>query len=238
MKNITKKQYIIAIAVLVLFLEYFVIRGYINIPSTYSLFGLNLRFYGLTMTLAILFVAWMFENDKKNYKSLVDVKIEDLLLYAIIPGFIGARIYHVLADWHLYAANPMNAFNIFGGGLGILGAIVGGVIGIYFYVRRFNKKLVEILNLIVLYMPIAQFIGRIGNMVNQEIIGKETSLPWGWVIKGMDGTYHPLFYYEQIALILLFILLNAERIRNYKYLFVLYVILYFIIWRIIFTLRI
>lgn len=124
----------------------------------------------------------------------------------LVGGLIGARAWHVVTDWPLYQTQPLNALAFWQGGLSVLGAMLGGAIGLWAYSRlaRSPIKLAMLLDLSVFGLPAAQAIGRWGNFVNQELYGLPSSLPWAITIDpqfrlpGFEGqsTYHPLFAYE------------------------------------------
>jgi phosphatidylglycerol:prolipoprotein diacylglycerol transferase len=105
-----------------------------------------------------------------------------------------------------YLENPIRIFEIWNGGLGIYGALLGGVIGAWFYLRRHDQSLLVWLDIIAPAVAIGQGIGRWANFVNQELYGAPTTLPWALYIepaKRLPGytqfeTFHPLFLYESL----------------------------------------
>lgn len=136
----------------------------------------------------------------------IDEKIMDeALWWALIPGIVGARAYHVLYLWSFYRLEPLRIFKIWQGGVGIWGAIAGGLVGLALYWRLKVKSEVVFLKLLdasVVGVPLAQAIGRWGNFSNDELWGRVTQLPWGMVREGVR--VHPLFLYESILNLLLF----------------------------------
>jgi phosphatidylglycerol:prolipoprotein diacylglycerol transferase len=136
-------------------------------------------------------------------------------LWLIIGGVVGARIYYVVEHWSYFAQNPVMTVQIYRGGLGIYGAILGGALfsGIYFAFKK--RRSLEFLDLAAVVVPLGQAIGRWGNFVNKELFGPPTSLPWGMfvplenrpTIYRYNDTFHPLFLYESLLDILLFFVL-------------------------------
>jgi len=124
------------------------------------------------------------------------------------------NIWHVITDWYLYQNDPVAALYIWNGGLGIYGGIIGGLLGAYIYCRKQKLPFLQILDLLVVFIPLAQIIGRLGNLVNQEIFGPKTSLPWGFYVERLGNYFHPAFLYEQLGNLILFIILY----NTYKYL--------------------
>lgn len=149
--------------------------------------------------------------------------ITDLLFWAIPGGVIGARLYHVLTNPELYFAegrDPLRAFYVWNGGLGIWGAIAGGALAVYVATRRQGISFLDLADALAPCLPLAQAIGRLGNWFNQELFGRPTDLPWGLEISPSNrpeefkdsSTFHPTFLYEASwNLGLVMFLLWAER---------------------------
>ena len=170
------------------------------------------NFYGLTISTAVIISILVS-------RSLINKKNEDTLwgvsLWALILGIIGARIYHVIDYMEYYSRFPIEIFKIWEGGMGIWGAIAGGILGTTLYLKRENEKLLPWLDIISIVMPLGQAIGRWGNFFNKEIFGLPTKLPWGLYIPYENRPekyfsyqrFHPLFFYESVLNILLFFVL-------------------------------
>jgi phosphatidylglycerol:prolipoprotein diacylglycerol transferase len=174
---------------------------------------LYIRFYALLAITGVLVAAWLTARRAMAH-GLDATHVWDGMFWALVPGLIGARIYHVLTPspsmWidgqNPYVVNPLRAFAIWEGGLGIYGAIVGGALGIYFYTRRHDQPLLKWIDMVVPGLAIAQAIGRVGNWVNQELYGAPSTLPWAIYIAPPNrlpgyeaySTFHPLFLYEAL----------------------------------------
>lgn len=170
-----------------------------------------INLYGIIISfsiLAALTVSLSVSNPKQ--KNI----IWDLVLWAVIPGIIGARIYHVIHLNNYYSNNPIDIIKIWNGGLGIYGGILGGLLGLVFYLKKNNLNILEYLDIISIGMPLAQAIGRWGNLFNKEIYGRLTTLPWGIIINGKK--HHPLFLYESILNFILFFILYFNYKRKKK----------------------
>lgn len=144
----------------------------------------------------------------------------DALVWALVLGVIGARLYHVFTpsksllaagiDTHYYLTHPLDLIASWQGGLGIPGAIIGGVVGLWIFAYRNGFSLRLLLDATAPGLAIGQAIGRWGNFVNQEIYGPPTNLPWGIYIRPenrMPGFqqfeyFQPLFLYESILNVL------------------------------------
>jgi phosphatidylglycerol:prolipoprotein diacylglycerol transferase len=161
--------------------------------------GLTLHIYGLLIGVAI-YVAWEVSKRMAVRKKIPVKVIDDMAWLLIVFGIIGARIYHVIDYWNrYYKFEPSKIFFLWEGGLGIWGAVIGGLVGLlvyqyYFRLLSKNKRvnIFDLLDCVSVGMPIAQAIGRLGNWVNGELYGKNGE---------------PLFAYEALLNIGLFFLL-------------------------------
>jgi len=178
---------------------------------------LTFRYYGMIIMTGALgaayLVRWLYSKmtDEEN-----DGWIWDALLWAMVPGVIGARLYHVLThpksslavgvDTAYYFSHPIEIFSIWQGGLGMPGALIGGMIGLYLYARKTSQSILPIMDAAAPGVALAQAVGRWGNFINQELYGPPTDLPWKIFIRPenrMAGFeqydyFHPLFLYESI----------------------------------------
>jgi prolipoprotein diacylglyceryl transferase len=126
------------------------------------------------------------------------------LLYGVIPGVIGARLYHVLDQHVYYLANPTEIIAIWHGGLGIIGGLAGGVFGLWWFARQRRIRLLTVLDIWAPGVLLAQAVGRIGNWANQEAFGPPSQAPWAIPIDPIkrptdalgSPTFHPTFLYE------------------------------------------
>ncbi|HPC05474.1 MAG TPA: prolipoprotein diacylglyceryl transferase [Anaerolineaceae bacterium] len=140
--------------------------------------------------------------------------IWDMLPWLLIGGIVGARLWHIFTPpasmveqgitTMYYLTHPLDAINIRSGGLGIPGAVMGGVFALWLYCRKKKLKMMVWMDLIAPGLALAQAIGRWGNFLNQELYGAPSSLPWAITIDAAHrvpgyeaySTYHPLFLYE------------------------------------------
>ena len=171
--------------------------------------------------------------------------LENLVFYLIIFGFLGARAYHVLADFPYYLKNPLDIFKVWQGGLGIYGVVVVGAIVLYLFSQKHKLKFLCLADLIAPSLIMGQAIGRWGNYFNQEIFGRPTNLPWGIPIQIANRPieflsaqyFHPCFLYESVWNFLIFLFLIflirsvavrsvAIRLQQTGTIFAFYLILY------------
>ena len=148
-----------------------------------------------------------------------------MAFYAILFGFIGARIYYVLFNLDYYLSYPIEILKVWNGGLAIHGGIIGAILAIYVYCKKNDWLLLHMLDICAPALIIGQIIGRWGNFFNGEAHGgivtrsflESLHLP-EFIINGMyiDGNYyHPTFLYELLLNLICFIILMILR-RNKK----------------------
>jgi prolipoprotein diacylglyceryl transferase len=108
--------------------------------------------------------------------------VTDVAVWAVPFGLVGGRLYHVATDWQTYfgpGGNPVDAFKIWQGGLGIWGAVLLGAVGAWIGCRHRGVPLPFFADAVAPGIVTAQAIGRLGNWFNQELYGGPTTLPWG-----------------------------------------------------------
>ena len=104
------------------------------------------------------------------------------IIVVAICAIIGARLYHVIDDWHLYADDPVRAVLPPYAGLGLYGGIIGATVGIWIFLRGRDIPFWRALDIVVPGTLLAQGIARWGNFFNQELYGPPTDLPWAIAI--------------------------------------------------------
>lgn len=169
--------------------------------------GLKIYWYGLLITLAVFICLGLVLKlaKKRNFNP---TQIFDLYFYLIFFGLIGARVWHVLFyNFDYFRIFPLEIFKVWQGGLAIQGAIVAGLIVIYFYAKKHVWNFWQTADLLALVLPLGQAIGRVGNYFNQELYGLPCQKTWCIPIADFPGQYfHPVFLYESIFCFLLFVL--------------------------------
>jgi phosphatidylglycerol:prolipoprotein diacylglycerol transferase len=215
--------------------------------------AVQIRYYGIIIVIAMLAAAWVAARLARRDGQDPD-HVWGALTWAIIPGIIGARLWFVFfppaslvqgcfdtdpatvcqdTAWMLqnFFNTQNGAIAIWSGGLGIWGAVLGGMLGMYLYMRRHKLSMAYWLDIAGVVLPLAQGIGRFANYVNQELYGTVTTLPWGITIDSRHRVapwtstvdypvattlFHPLFLYEALwSFIAFFVLLQIwQRYRN------------------------
>lgn len=138
-----------------------------------------IRWYGILFVLGLLvsqyILFYIFEKDGKTRKH-----VEDLTIYVVVGTIIGARLGHVLFYApDQYLSNPVEILQIWKGGLASHGGAIGILTAIYLYSKKFKLNYLWILDRLVIVVCFAGACIRLGNLMNSEILGTVTTMPWG-----------------------------------------------------------
>jgi phosphatidylglycerol:prolipoprotein diacylglycerol transferase len=193
------------------------------------LWFLYIRWYGIILMAGAVAAAFLAEHEARR-KGLKSEFVWDALIWVLIGGIIGARLWHVFTPppsmvalgytTMYYLTHPLALINTRAGGLGIPGAVIGGGLALFFYARRRKTSFLLWADIAVPGVALAQAIGRWGNFFNQELYGKPSSLPWAIYINPENrvpgyiqySTFQPLFLYEAIwNLMIMGLLLWMDR---------------------------
>jgi len=217
-------------------------------PQGFQLGSVFIRFYGIIIMLGALAGGWLAAREARRRGHDSEI-VWDLLIWLIIGGVVGARLWHVftpspsaIAEGRttlFYLTHPFDLINIRNGGLGIPGAVIGGVVTLFFFTRRHGMNFAEWTDIAAPSLALGQAIGRWGNFVNQELYGAPTDLPWKIYIDPLHRLagfetqeyYHPLFLYESLwnlanmALLIWLTRRFSDRIKHGD-IFLVYLIIY------------
>jgi phosphatidylglycerol---prolipoprotein diacylglyceryl transferase len=179
---------------------------------TVELFGMEFapRWYGLLFALGFLVGQQiLFYIFRKEGKPESDV--ETLTVYMVVSTIIGARLGHVLFyEPAEYLRNPIDILKIWEGGLASHGATIGILFALYLYARKKkDQTYLWVVDRIVITVAFAGMLIRLGNLMNSEIYGYQTDLPWGFIfaLRGETVPKHPTQIYEALFCLVLFIAL-------------------------------
>ncbi len=175
-------------------------------PLIFSVGPINVRWYGVlfAMSFAVGYVIMLRFFRKEN---LPEALLDKLSMYMLIATVVGARLGHVLFyEPASYLAHPLDILKIWQGGLASHGAAIGILAALYFFARSSKRTYFWTLDRIVIVVALSGFFIRIGNLMNSEIYGKLTDLPWGFVFIRAGETLprHPTQIYEALSYLALF----------------------------------
>lgn len=204
------------------------------IPYSRMFFGI-VPWYSLLIVTGILLAILLGEKEAARVGLPRDTVI-DMALTAVPCGVIGARLYYVAMSWEYYAQNPISILYIWEGGIAIYGAVIGGALGVWLCARRKKLPFLQLCDVVVPGLLLAQAIGRWGNYFNMEAYGPVIAdgrfqfFPVGVLIPE-DGTYvwhMATFFYESLWNALGFVALWRLRksTRRHGDLFAWYLLIY------------
>ncbi|HBE40212.1 MAG TPA: prolipoprotein diacylglyceryl transferase [Bacteroidales bacterium] len=185
-------------------------------PEIFRIGSFAIRWYGLLFASGFLFGYIIMHRIFKN-ESLKDASLDRLTIYMAIGVIAGARLGHCLFyEPGYYLSHPGEILKIWHGGLASHGAAVGILLAIWFFVRKEKKDYTWAIDRIAIVVALAGFFIRMGNLMNSEIYGVETTLPWGFVFlrNGETVPKHPTQIYEALSYLLIFILLYRIYWKN------------------------
>ncbi len=191
----------------------------ITAPSSFTLFGLTIHWYGVIIAFGFL-LAYFYVNHRGKDFGLNESHVLDAILWGVPAGVIGARIYYVIFNFSIYKNDFLGMFKTWEGGLAIYGGVLGAVLAVYLYSRSKKLPLGAFLDIGALGLLIGQAIGRWGNFVNREVFGFETEAFCRMGLTDSAGNtiyVHPTFLYESLWNILGFVLLHifSKKCRRY-----------------------
>lgn len=194
------------------------------------------RLYALCVFLSLFVGIFYFWRLKRRNHQLEKLDLWNLALWIIVPGLIGARLLHVIEYLPVYLMDITLVVGFWIGGLNVIGGMIGGVLGAYLYTKRNKLDWNFLLRQLILIWPMLHIIGRAGNYFDRTLYGIPSDLPWSMFVDpefryvGLTHFeyYHPLFLYEQILNLGIFLLLGilAKRGKSTATLFKLYVLIY------------
>jgi phosphatidylglycerol:prolipoprotein diacylglycerol transferase len=184
----------------------------INIdPVVFSLGPFSVRWYGIMYVVAIL-VGLAVAYPYARYRGITYEQFEKVVLWAVPAGLVGARLYYdIQQPWEIYLTDPIRLISVWEGGMAFYGAIFAVVLTIIILCWRMKVPVWGFLDVAVIFATVGQFFGRIGNIINGDVLGYPTTLPWGFVYAHPNSfapshtvAYQPAAVYEIIINIIMF----------------------------------
>ncbi|MEZ7507335.1 prolipoprotein diacylglyceryl transferase [Flavobacterium sp. Arc2] len=195
-----------------------------------NIYGFPLKYYGLIFACGLLLCTYILKGIFRR-ENLKDSAHEALFIYGIVGIFVGARLGHCLFyDFEYYSKNlleiilpikkTLNGEYKFIGfaGLASHGGTIGLIISLYLFSKKYEMKYLKTLDLIAIVAPLGATFIRLANLMNSEMIGNPTSMPWAFIFKRVDNIpRHPAQLYEAISYFLIFItIFTIYKTKNIK----------------------
>ncbi len=176
-------------------------------PEIFSIGPVHVRWYGLLFAVGFLFG---YSHGEKMFKhENIDLKwLESLFIYLIVATVIGARLGHVLFyGWDYYSQHPIEILYVWQGGLASHGGVLGIIIAMFIWSKYVSKRsILWVLDRVVVPSIFVGALIRLGNLMNSEIYGMPTTLPWGFIFERNHETVakHPTQIYEALSYLVTF----------------------------------
>ncbi len=188
-------------------------------PEIFSIGPLSIRWYGLFWALSF-YIGYEIISRMYKRDGVARQEVDKLFIYMAIGSIVGARLGHCFFyDFNYYISNPFEILMIWQGGLASHGGAIGIVLALYYFRKKVSSKsYLWVLDRVVIPVSLAAFFIRMGNLMNSEIYGHETSLPWGFIflLRGEEVAKHPTQIYEGLGYIILFASLLILYIKKGK----------------------
>ena len=178
-------------------------------PDIFTIPGIDwpVRWYGLSWAMAFI-GCHFFMNRIYKAEGRTETQLDVLTLYIVLATVLGARIGHCLFyGWEYYSQHPLEILKVWEGGLASHGGGIGILIGMWLYCRKTKESWLWLFDRLIVVVPFASFMIRFGNLMNSEIIGEPTNVPWAFVFHQVDELpRHPTQLYEAVFYFFLFVL--------------------------------
>jgi phosphatidylglycerol:prolipoprotein diacylglycerol transferase len=179
----------------------------------------EIRSYGVIVGLSFLIALWMSTREAER-KGLDPKLVQDFALYALVGGIIGARLYFVLFSAPGYfLEHPWEIFAVWSGGIGIIGALLGGLPVAVWFCQRRKISLLRFGDTLVPGMALGQTVGQFACLLNGDSYGRPTDVPWAITytdprsLAPLNIPLHPIEIYEMAAYFFVFLLVWKIRKR-------------------------
>jgi phosphatidylglycerol---prolipoprotein diacylglyceryl transferase len=203
-------------------------------PEIFRIGSVAIRWYGLLFALGFI-LGYIIMGKIFKAENIPPKVLDTLTTYMVVGTVVGARLGHCLFyEPAYYLSNPLLILKVWEGGLASHGAAIGILVALYLLSRKVKKPYLWILDRVVIVIALAGLCIRMGNLMNSEIYGIETNLPWGFIFARENETVakHPTQIYEGLSYLVIFFILYFIYRKNTKnlktgYIFGLFLILLF-----------
>ena len=200
----------------------------LDFPNYFTVFGLDIYWYGVLITVGFLAgILYMCARSKEF--GIKDDHVVDLLLFVIPCAIVGARLFYCIFEFKSYNDGTVlgtlgNMLRIRDGGLAIFGGVIAGILVIYFFCKKKKIPFGAMLDLSAFGLLIGQCIGRWGNFCNREAYGTSRHVNEFLLRMGLtspttgDAIYvHPCFLYESVWNLIGFLFLHFYSKKHRKF---------------------
>jgi len=186
-------------------------------PVLIQLGSFEIRSYGIIVALSFFLGLWLSTREARR-KGLDPRLVQDFALYALLGGIVGARIYFILfSNPGYYLKNPWEILAVWHGGIGIIGALLGGFLTAVWFCRRKKLSFWRFADTLAPGIPLRQTVGQLACLFNGDSYGRPTNLPWAITYTDprsfapLNVPLHPIEIYEMVSYFLAFLLVWQTR---------------------------
>jgi phosphatidylglycerol:prolipoprotein diacylglycerol transferase len=220
----------------------------IDVDPVVHIGGLAIHWYGVMYAVAF-WVAWRYAvSPHLTARGVPQATVDKLVTWSIVVGLLGARLYYDVQSRGAIH-NPIDVIAVWNGGMAFFGAILADFPLFLYLAWRYRLNYWLLADASALFAVVGQPIGRIGNIINGDILGSPSTLPWATAYTNPNAVlqsccqlgvpYQPAAAYEMIGTILIGVILLSLRRRGVRvgWLAIPYVALYAVSQLIIFVYR-
>ena len=190
-------------------------------PPGFPLGPLHIRFYGIAYAISFI-VGTAVATRHLARKGVPRSTSSDIAFWTIVFGLLGARLYYdVQSGWWFYLTHPQHIFAVWEGGMAFFGAIFASLVVLIVMAHRYRINFWDLLDAGVLFAAVGQPIGRLGNVMNGEILGPPSNLPWAIrytnpasMAPHLGVAYQPANLYEALGTLAILVVLLLLRRRG------------------------
>ena len=170
-------------------------------PVVFHIAGpLAIRWYGLMYLIGFVAAWWLGRvRAKQPHSALTPHQVDDMVFYGMIGVIVGGRIGSTLF-YHFpeFIGNPLIVFRIWDGGMSFHGGFLGVLLVMWWYAKKQQLAFFTLMDFVAPLVPLGLGAGRMGNFINQELVGRPTDLPWGMIfpVTGDGIPRHPSQLYQ------------------------------------------
>lgn len=179
-------------------------------PTIFEIGSLQIRYYGLLFAGGFLISYYLVQRYYKDAGAQIE-EVDQLTMYVLIGAVLGARLGHVFFyEPDYYLSHPAEIIKIWHGGLASHGGTLGILISLILYCRKYKRNYLWTLDKIAIPTALTAAMIRLGNLMNSEIYGHQTDLPWGFIYERNNEVVpkHPTQIYESLAYLATFFILR------------------------------
>lgn len=191
-------------------------------PNIVTIGPIALRWYSLAYIAGILAAMFFINHENKKQKFMSEEAQENWLIWAVLSIIIGGRLGYVLFyNPSYFLSHPIQILAVWQGGMSFHGGLLGSIIGLYLFCRKYKINYLQIADLLAIIAPLGIFFGRMANFINLELYGRPTNGNFGFIFPSdpLGLPRHPSQLYEGVfegllVTILLLLLAKFTRIQQ------------------------